>query len=302
MTTGTATGPVKDNRLLDGRLVRDRILAEVKERIDRAARTHTIGRLVSVSIGEHKEAAVYVRGQASAAKKVGLQFEEQIWPTELTQEDCKARLQAMNDDRTVLGVILQRPVPSHIRGRSLASAVHPLKDVEGMNPASIGDIVYNDLTLAPCTAAASVELIKATGLPLHGLEVVMIGHSEIVGKPAAFMLMAEGATVTVCHHMTRSVAAHSRRADAVLVAVGKPKFLRADMVKPGAAVIDIGINQVTGPNGETMIVGDADTENVKEVASWVTPVPGGVGPVTVAMFMRNAITAHEKQLAVGWLG
>ena len=129
----------------------------------------------------------------------------------------------------------------------------------------------------------------------------MIGHSEIVGKPAAFMLMAEGATVTVCHHLTRSVAAHSRRADAVLVAVGKPRFLRADMVKPGAAVIDIGINQIAGPNGETMIVGDVDTDNVKEVASWVTPVPGGVGPVTVAMFMRNAITAHEKQLAAGWL-
>ena len=170
-----------------------------------------------------------------------------------------------------------------------------------MNPASIGDIVYNDLALAPCTAAASVELIKETGLNLHGLEVVMIGHSEIVGKPAAFMLMAEGATVTVCHHLTRSVAAHSRRADAVLVAVGKPKFLHADMVKPGAAVIDIGINQVTGPDGEPMIVGDVDTDAVKEVASWVTPVPGGVGPVTVAMFMRNAITAHDKQLAAGWL-
>jgi methylenetetrahydrofolate dehydrogenase (NADP+)/methenyltetrahydrofolate cyclohydrolase len=170
-----------------------------------------------------------------------------------------------------------------------------------MNPASIGDIVYNDQGLAPCTAAASVELIKATGLNLHGLEVVMVGHSEIVGKPAAFMLLAEGATVTVCHHETRSVAAHSRRADAVLVAVGKPKFLRADMVKPGAAVIDIGINQVTGANGETMIVGDVDTDAVKEVASWVTPVPGGVGPVTVAMFMRNAIAAHMKQLAVGWL-
>jgi methylenetetrahydrofolate dehydrogenase (NADP+) / methenyltetrahydrofolate cyclohydrolase len=147
-----------------------------------------------------------------------------------------------------------------------------------------------------------VELIKATGLQLHGLEVVMVGHSEIVGKPAAFMLMAEGATVTVCHHLTRSVAAHSRRADAVLVAVGKPKFLRADMVKPGAAVIDIGINLVTGPDGSTMIVGDVDTDGVKEVASWVTPVPGGVGPVTVAMFMRNAITAHSKQLAAGWIG
>jgi methylenetetrahydrofolate dehydrogenase (NADP+)/methenyltetrahydrofolate cyclohydrolase len=297
-----SNAPLKDNRLLDGRAVRDRILGDVAERIQFAQRTRTIGRLVSVSIGEHKEAAVYVRGQANAARKVGLRFEDQVWPQESTQDEAKARLVAMNDDPDVLGVILQRPVPPHIHGRSLASAIHPFKDVEGMNPASIGDIVYNDLTLAPCTAAASVELIKATGLALHGLEVVMIGHSEIVGKPAAFMLMAEGATVTVCHHMTRSVAAHSRRADAVLVAVGKPKFLRADMVKPGAAVIDIGINQVTDANGQTMIVGDADTEQVKEVASWVTPVPGGVGPVTVAMFMRNAITAHEKQLAAGWLG
>jgi len=290
-----------DHRLLDGKPVRDRILQEVAERVRQASASHQIGRLVSVSLGAQKAASVYTRSQATAATRVGLRFEEQTWPSELSQEECKARLLAMNDDRDVLGVILQRPVPAHINGRSLASAIHPLKDVEGMNPASIGNIVYNDLALAPCTAAASVELIKATGLTLHGLEVVMVGHSEIVGKPAAFMLMAEGATVTVCHHLTRSVAAHSRRADAVLVAVGKPKFLRDDMVKPGAAVIDIGINQITEPNGQTRIVGDVDTDAVKEVASWVTPVPGGVGPVTVAMFMRNAITAHQKQLAAGWL-
>ncbi len=295
-------GTLTDHRLLDGRAVRDRILAEVAERVRDAAATHAIGRLVSISIGEHKEAGVYVRGQASAAKKVGLRFDDQTWPDALSQKDCKARIVRMNDDPDILGVILQRPVPEHIHGRSLASAIHPLKDIEGMNPASIGDIIYNELALAPCTAAASVELIKATGLNLHGLEVVMVGHSEIVGKPAALMLMAQGATVTVCHHMTRSVAAHSRRADAVLVAVGKPRFLHADMVKPGAAVIDIGINLVTGPDGNTMIVGDVDTEGVKEVASWVTPVPGGVGPVTVAMFMKNAIAAHAKQLAAGWLG
>jgi methylenetetrahydrofolate dehydrogenase (NADP+)/methenyltetrahydrofolate cyclohydrolase len=276
-------------------------LGEVEERVRAAREKHAMGRLVSIAIGEHKEVGVYVRGQAKAAEKVGIRFEDQTWPSTLTQDECKARLVKMNDDSDVLGVILQRPVPKHIHGRSLASAIHPFKDIEGMNPASIGNIVYNDLALAPCTAAASVELIKATGLDLHGLEVVMIGHSEIVGKPAAFMLMAEGATVTVCHHLTRSVAAHSRRADAVLVAVGRPRFLKADMVKPGAAVIDIGINQVTGPTGDTMIVGDVDTENVKEVASWVTPVPGGVGPVTVAMFMRNAVAAHNKQLAAGWL-
>jgi methylenetetrahydrofolate dehydrogenase (NADP+)/methenyltetrahydrofolate cyclohydrolase len=292
---------MKDNRLLDGVALRERILAQVAERVRDAQGKHRMGKLVSISIGEIPEVAVYIRGQARAAAKVGIPFEEAHWPSDISQGGAKSRLVAMNDDRDVLGVILQRPVPRHINVRSLASAIHPLKDIEGMNPASIGDIVYNDLALAPCTAAASVELIRETGLDLHGLEVVMIGHSEIVGKPAAFMLMAEGATVTVCHHMTRSVAAHSRRADAVLVAVGKPGFLTADMVKPGAAVIDIGINQIQGPDGQPRIVGDVDTDAVKEIASWVTPVPGGVGPVTVAMFMRNAIAAHDKQLLAGWI-
>jgi len=292
---------MKDNRLLDGVALRERILTEVARRVAEAAQQKAMGRLVSICIGENPEVAVYIRGQARAAAKVGIPFEEAFWPADISQEEAKSRLVAMNDDPAVLGMILQRPVPKHIKVRSLASAIHPFKDIEGMNPASIGDIVYNDLALAPCTAAASVELIKATGLDLNGLEVVMIGHSEIVGKPAAFMLMAEGATVTVCHHMTRSVAAHSRRADAVLVAVGRPGFLTADMVKPGAAVIDIGINQVKDAEGNPRIVGDVDTEAVMEVASWVTPVPGGVGPVTVAMFMRNAIAAHEKQLRAGWL-
>lgn len=292
---------MKDNRLLDGIALRDRILGTIAERVEQAKGRHAIGKLISISIGEIPEVAVYIRGQARAARRVGIPFEEALWPETISQEEAKSRIVGMNDDPDVLGVILQRPVPRHINVRSLASAIHPFKDIEGMNPASIGDIVYNDLALAPCTAAASVELIRATGLDLNGLEVVMIGHSEIVGKPAAFMLMAEGATVTVCHHMTRSVAAHSRRADAVLVAVGKPHFLKADMVKPGAAVIDIGINQVTGDDGQAKIVGDVDTDAVKEVASWVTPVPGGVGPVTVAMFMQNAIAAHEKQLDAGWL-
>jgi len=288
-----------DQRFLDGRVVRAEILDEVRSRV--AATGKPIGKLVSISIGDVKEIAVYIRGQARAAEQVGIPFVEEYWPAALTQDECKQRLLAMNDDKDVIGVILQRPVPDHINVRSLQSAIHPLKDVEGMNPASIGNIVYNDLALAPCTAAASVEMIRRTGLELKGLEVVMIGHSEIVGKPAAFMSMAEGATVTVCHHMTRSVAAHSRRADAILVAVGIPNFITADMVKPGAAVIDIGINQIEDEAGNTKIVGDVDTQSVLDVASWVTPVPGGVGPVTVAILMRNAITAFERQLALGWL-
>ena len=199
---------MKDNRLLDGRAIRDRMLAEVAERVCDASTKHSIGRLVSVTIGGNDAVGVYVRGQTKAARTVGIRFEEQCWPSKLTQEECKSRIVAMNDDADVLGVILQRPVPSQINVRSLASAIHPLKDIEGMNPASIGNIVYNNLALAPCTAAAAVELIRETGMDLHGLEVVMIGHSEIVGKPAAFLLMAEGATVTVCHRFTADLKEH----------------------------------------------------------------------------------------------
>ena len=288
---------LRDPRLIDGKAVKARILGEVQDYTE----AHPgIGRLVSVSIGDTAEVAVYVRNQARGAAAAGLPFEERFLPADVSQEDCKAMITAMNDDPAVLGIILQRPVPDHINVRSLQSAIHPLKDVEGMNPASIGNIVYSDVALAPCTAAASVELIKETGLNLKGLEVVMVGHSEIVGKPAAMMLMAEGATVTVCHHMTRSVAMHSRRADVVVVAVGKPHLIGADMIKPGAAVIDIGINQIETPDG-VKIVGDVDTDAVKEIAGWITPVPGGVGPVTVAILMRNAMVAHQRQIAAGWL-
>ncbi|MGC6517492.1 MAG: bifunctional 5,10-methylenetetrahydrofolate dehydrogenase/5,10-methenyltetrahydrofolate cyclohydrolase [Candidatus Puniceispirillaceae bacterium] len=287
-----------DHRHLLGAPVKERILEEVRAYVKDQGK---IGKLVSISIAGPEEVAVYIRNQARIAKQAGIPFEEQIWDGDITQEACKARLQEMNDDPDVLGIILQRPVPPQINVRSLQSAIHPLKDVEGMNPASIGNIVYSDVALAPCTAAASVELIKETGLSLQGLEVVMIGHSEIVGRPAAMMLMAEGATVTVCHHMTRSVPMHSRRADVLVVAVGVPHLIGADMIKPGAAVIDIGINQITDDNGNRRIVGDVDTEAVTDIAGWITPVPGGVGPVTVSILMRNAIVAHQRQKAAGWL-
>ncbi|MEM9577851.1 MAG: bifunctional 5,10-methylenetetrahydrofolate dehydrogenase/5,10-methenyltetrahydrofolate cyclohydrolase [Pseudomonadota bacterium] len=287
------TGNAKDPRLLLGRPVRERILEEARSYI---AANPDMGKIVSISIGDIPEVAVYVRNQAKVAKQLGLPFDQEFWGGDTTQDQCKALIQEMNDNPDVLGIILQRPVPDHINVRSLQSAIHPLKDIEGMNPASIGNIVYNDVALAPCTAAAAVELVRETGLSLEGLEVVMVGHSEIVGKPAAMMLMAEGATVTVCHHMTRSVAMHSRRADVVVVAVGKTHLIGADMIKPGAVVIDIGINQTSEG-----LKGDVDTDAVLDVAGWITPVPGGVGPVTVAVLMRNATVAHGRQRAVGWL-
>ena len=288
---------IKDNRLIDGIVVKKRIIAEIKQYAEKFSKMPS---LVSILIGDVPEAAVYVRNQARGAEQAGMPFQQVNWPSDITQDECKARILALNDDATVLGIILQRPVPDHINVRSLQSAIHPLKDVEGMNPASIGNIVYSDVALAPCTAAASVALIKETGLKLEGLEVVMIGHSEIVGKPIAMMLMAEGCTVTVCHHMTRSVAMHSRRADVVVVAVGKAHLVKQDMIKPGAVVIDIGINQIDTPEGPK-IVGDVDTDSVINIAGWITPVPGGVGPVTVAILMRNAMVAHKRQISAGWL-
>jgi methylenetetrahydrofolate dehydrogenase (NADP+)/methenyltetrahydrofolate cyclohydrolase len=286
--------PLDDTRYLKGGPVAARIIAEIRAAADSATAEGFLPKLVSITVGDVAAVDVYVRNQRAKAELAGIDFEERRFPAELTAGELEAAIHA---DPRVTGIIIQRPVPAHIPIKAIQAAIHPLKDVEGMHPASIGNIVYNELDLAPCTAAASVELLKATGLDLKGLEVVVVGHSEIVGKPIAFLLMSEGATVTVCHHMTRSVAAHARRADALFVAVGKPRLIKADMVKPGAAVIDIGINAETLADGSTRIVGDVDTDSVKEIASWITPVPGGVGPVTVAILLRNTMVALNRQRA-----
>ena len=252
-------------------------------------------RLVSVSVGDTAEAQLYVRNQQRNAEAVGVEFEARDYPEDTSLEQLTGVLQGLNADPRVNGVIIQRPLPAHLPVRALQRAIHPLKDVEGMHPASIGNIVYNDLALGPCTAVAAVEILKTLPLDLQGLVVTVIGHSEIVGKPIAFLLMSLGATVTVCHHMTRSVAMHSRAADAVFIAVGKPGLLRGDMIKPGCAVIDIGINRIDTPDGPKT-VGDADFETCREVAGWITPVPGGVGPVTVATLLKNATKATRMQM------
>jgi methylenetetrahydrofolate dehydrogenase (NADP+)/methenyltetrahydrofolate cyclohydrolase len=284
-----------DNQIIDGRKVAAGILAELADHIDDLKQAGWGPKLNSITIGDVNAVNLYVRNQKRSAEKAGLQFEEHHFPAEITQEQMLAAISAMNADPRVTGIILQRPVPHHLSIKQLQAAIHPLKDVEGMHPASIGNIVYNEVELGPCTAMASVELLKRTGLQLPGLEVVVVGHSEIVGKPIAFLLMSEGATVTVCHHMTRNLAVHSRRADALFVAVGKAGLITGNMVKPGAAVIDIGINQVTLPDGTTKVVGDVDYDSVLPVCGWITPVPGGVGPVTVSVLLRNAVIGAQRQ-------
>lgn len=279
---------------LDGNAVAKEILDDVANSVEELKGKGWTPRLISIKVGDNPAVDLYIRNQKRKAEQAGIEFIEKAFPGDITLDEALTSIRALNADPRVTGIILQRPVPDHTPIESLQNAIHPLKDVEGMHPSSIGNIVYNHVELGPCTAMASVELLKKTGLKLEGLEVTVIGHSEIVGKPIAFLLMAEGATVTVCHHMTRDVAVHSKRADAVFVAVGKPSLVTADILKPGAALIDIGINRVEGPDGKQITVGDSDYASCKEVAGWITPVPGGVGPVTVSILMRNTIVAAKR--------
>ncbi len=281
--------------LIDGKAIAARIEAETQGAAAALAAEGWAPRLVSISVGDVAAAELYVRNQSRQAAAAGVGFEARNYPADISLEQLTGVLAGLNADPRVNGVIIQRPLPGHIPVKALQKAVHPLKDVEGMHPASIGNIVYNDLALGPCTAVAAVEILKTLPLNIAGLDVCVIGHSEIVGKPIAFLLMGLGATVTVCHHMTRQVAVHARGADAVFVAVGKPGLVTGPMLKPGAALIDIGINRIETPEGARTI-GDADFASCAAVAGWITPVPGGVGPVTVAILMKNAVLATRMQM------
>lgn len=272
-------------QLLDGKLIAQRIRTGL-----RAVRT-SLGpapvRLVSVEIGQNPAAAVYVRNQLRAATEVGIEMEVLNLPVGTTQDQLVAMVASLNLRPEVAGVIVQRPLPPGIDPRAVQSAIDPHKDVEGMHPANMGAILYREPLLPPCTAAAAQQLILATGLDLRGTETVVVGHSEIIGKPIAILLLHHLSTVTVCHVGTRRLVDHTKRADILVVAVGKAGLVHGDMVKPGACVIDVGINQ--GPDGR--IVGDVDFASTHEVAGHLTPVPGGVGPVTVAMLLRNTLRA-----------
>src|SRR5215207_6948383 len=287
------------HKIIDGKKHAQIVKDEVRVRVGVLKDLGWVPRLISIDIGEIGAVRVFIKNQQKACAEVGIEYENRHYTADVTQREVLAAIHALNADPRVSGIILQRPVPRTLDLEQLENAMHPSKDVEGMSSANIGNIVYGDSTLGPCTSLASLELLKSTGLNIRGLEVVVVGHSEIVGKPVALLLVEELATVTICHHATRNLTYHTRQADALIVAVGIPGLITAEMVKPGAAVIDIGINHVDfiKPDGSPgrKIVGDVDFEGVHEVAGWITPVPGGVGPMTVAMLLRNTVVATERQ-------
>lgn len=293
--------------IIDGRTLAARMRARLKERLAEFARHAPPIALASVEVGDNPASALYVRNQERAARELGIRFEHHRLPATCAEDELVRFVRELNDDPSVTGILIQRPLPAAINGRRIQSKVHPDKDVEGMNPANMGFIVIGEPKLVPCTALAAIKLLLSTGVSPRGKDVVVIGHSEIVGKPIAFMLLNMFATVTVCHVATQDLAAHTAKADVLFVAVGKPGLVRGDMLKPGAVVIDIGINQVPlldaagrpvpGADGAPLhrVVGDVDFASAAAVASFITPVPGGVGPVTVATLLENAVTAARLQ-------
>lgn len=277
-------------QLLDGRQIAKRMRERLREARD--AFGDRAVRLVSLEIGQNPAAAVYVRNQQRAAVEVGIDMEVVNLPVTTSEAELLTTIAELNSRADVSGMLVQRPMPPGIDPRTVQMAIDPKKDIEGMHPANMGTILYKEPMLPPCTAAAAQQLIVETGMDLRGTETVVVGHSEIVGKPIAVLLLHHLSTVTVCHIGTKNLIEHTRRADIVVVAVGKAGLVHGDMLKPGACVIDVGINQ--GPDGK--IVGDVDFDSANEVAGFLTPVPGGVGPVTVAMLLRNTLRAAGAEI------
>lgn len=277
-------------KLLEGKPIAEKIKEEIKQQVQSLKRKPV---LVSIQVGENPGAASYVKSQQKAAENLGIEYQLHKLSQDTTENALIEFVQKLNADKSVNGIIIQMPLPAQIDYKKLSQFIFPEKDVEGMHPANIGKIVFGKTKILPCTPAAVMELLNATGIDLYGKEVVVVGHSEIVGKPLDLLLLDKFATVTVCHIGTSKAGKleeHVRTAEILIVAVGKARLIKGDWVREGAIVIDVGINRV----GDK-IVGDVEFEGAEKRAAWITPVPGGVGPLTVTMLMRNLVEAAKLQ-------
>ena len=288
-------------RLIDGKGVAAAVIEKVKEARDRLVSELAVKPgLAVVLVGEDPASRVYVRNKSLKAEECGFHSEQHTLPQETSEAALLALIGRLNADPAVHGILVQLPLPKHIDETKVLLALDPDKDVDGFHPVNVGRLATGarDKALVPCTPAGSVILAKhALGNDLSGLEAVVVGRSNIVGKPVAQLLLQENCTVTICHSRTRDLAAVCRRGDILVAAVGRPQMVKGDWVKPGACVIDVGINRVAAPEkgeGKSKIVGDVDFEAAARVAGAITPVPGGVGPMTIAMLMANTVTAAAR--------
>ncbi|HEV6966717.1 bifunctional methylenetetrahydrofolate dehydrogenase/methenyltetrahydrofolate cyclohydrolase FolD [Roseateles sp.] len=278
-------------QLIDGLALSKQTRAEVAAR---AAALTAQGRqpgLAVILVGDNPASQVYVRNKVKACEEAGIRSVLEKYDASMTEAELLARVEALNNDPTIHGILVQLPLPRHIDDHKVIEAISPAKDVDGFHVASAGALVVGEPGFKACTPYGCMKMLESIGMKdLKGKHAVVIGRSNIVGKPMALMLLAANATVTVCHSGTADLGAMTRQADVVVAAVGKRKVLTADMVKPGAVVIDVGMNR----NDEGKLCGDVDFDGVKEVAGWITPVPGGVGPMTIAMLLVNTLESAER--------
>lgn len=280
-------------QLIDGNALAKQIRAEVRGRTEALKARGVQPHLAIILVGEDPASQVYTRHKVNDSTETGLSAKLETYPADLSEADLLARIRQLNEDPSVHGILVQLPLPKHMDSHMVIETISPAKDVDGFHVASAGALMVGQPGFWPCTPYGCMKMLESIGYDLKGKHAVVIGRSNIVGKPMALMLLQKNATVTICHSGTKDLAAMTRQADVVVAAVGKRNVLTAGMVKPGAVVIDVGMNR----NDEGKLCGDVDFEGVKEVAGWITPVPGGVGPMTRAMLLVNTLEAAERAAA-----
>jgi len=279
--------------ILNGRTVSTSLLEDLKQDVEQLNAQGIRPKLVVIVVGENPASAVYVRHKQKACEKVGMISEKHDFPDTMSQKELLAHIEKLNQDPSVNGMIVQLPLPEHIDGDEVIKAIDPSKDVDGFHAVNMGKTMIgrNFEDLPPCTPKGITKILEYYDIDPSGMDAVVIGRSNIVGKPISMMLVNRNATVTTCHSRTKDLLAHTKKADLLVVAIGRPKFVTADMVKEGAVIIDVGINRL--PDGS--LCGDVDYDEVEKIASAITPVPKGVGPMTVACLLENTVLATKAQ-------
>lgn len=276
-------------KILDGAAMALEVEKELKQQVDALREKNVVPGLCVILVGNDPASQTYVANKEKACARLGIHSQTLRMGAETTQAELEAAIERANEDEAIHGILVQLPLPAHLDEHRALALIRPEKDVDGFHAVNMGRLARGEDCVVACTPKGALHMLKAAGVPIAGKNAVVIGRSNIVGKPMALLLLQENATVTICHSRTEDLAEHTRRADILVAAVGKPRFVTADMVKEGAAVLDVGINRVNGK-----LCGDVDFEHVKEKAGWISPVPGGVGKMTIAMLMENTVSAAEK--------
>ena len=279
--------------VIDGKQLAQKLRGDWKLRADRLNALGIAPGLAAVLVGDDPASRIYVRNKIRACHEVGIRSEEHVLAGDSSEGTVLALIDRLNADAAIHGILVQLPLPAQLATTAVIGRISPEKDVDGLHPGNLGSLLSGHPRYVPCTPAGIMEMLKSTGLDLRGKEAVVVGRSNIVGKPVALLLLQAGATVTLCHSQTRDLAHHTRRADVLVAAIGKPRAIGGEMIKAGAAVIDVGINR----SSEGKLVGDVDYAAALQRAGWITPVPGGVGPMTIAMLLVNTILSTERRAA-----